>query len=346
MDVRGKKVYVGLSGGVDSAVSAQLLLEQGAQVTGVFIKGWYPENLVCSWKKDRADAMRVAAHLRIPFVTFDAGTIYKKSVLEYMIKEYREGNTPNPDIMCNKDVKFGAFYDFAIKEGADFIATGHYARIVETDGQLSLACHADRTKDQSYFLWAIPKHVLPKTLFPLSEIHKTTTRSIAKKKGLPVMHKKDSQGICFLGSVTLDEFLASEIPQKSGYALTSTGESVGQHSGVLSYTIGERVALTSGRPGPWFVLEKHICDNVLIVGSETPSKISESSYTLKDMNFFIRPVPSETVEAQFRYHGPRIKGRVTENNTFLIESGGEKVASGQSLVLFKGEVCLGGGILR
>lgn len=346
MDIKGKKVYVGLSGGVDSAVSAYLLKSKGALVTGVFIKGWYPETLVCSWKEDRADAMRVAAYLEIPFITFDAAAVYKKSVLEYMIKEYREGSTPNPDIMCNKDVKFGAFYDFAMKDGADYIATGHYARISGEGDSICLGKHTDASKDQSYFLWAIPKKVLPQTIFPLADIHKTTTRSIAAAKGLPVMHKKDSQGICFLGSVTLDEFLQSEIPQRNGSAVTKDGVVVGEHNGVLLYTIGERVPLLGNQPGPWFVLEKHISDNVLVVGNKIPESSPETSYTLHDTNFFKRPNPTDTIEAQYRYHGPRITGRLTEKNTFLILSGGAQVASGQSLVLYRGEECLGGGILR
>jgi len=186
MDVKGKKIYVGLSGGVDSAVSAALLQQAGAQVTGVFIKGWYPPGMPCTWAAERRDAMLVAARLHIPFETCDARAEYKKEVIDYLLSEYRAGRTPNPDVMCNKEVKFGAFYRFAKAAGADAIAMGHYR-----SGE----------KDQSYFLWAVPKDILNATLFPVGKYAKEEVRALAKQFDLPVAEKKDSQGICFLGSV-------------------------------------------------------------------------------------------------------------------------------------------------
>lgn len=211
MDVRGKKIFVGLSGGVDSAVSAALLKSAGAEVTGVFIKGWYPPGMPCMWAAERRDAMRVAARLHIPFLTLDASAEYKKSVIDYLLAEYKAGRTPNPDVMCNKEVKFGAFHRFAKAHGADAIATGHYR-----SGE----------KDQSYFLWAVPKDILQAALFPVGQMEKSGVRALAKKFSLPVAEKKDSQGICFLGSVSVKEFLEKEL---------------GTDNPALLYTIGQRV---------------------------------------------------------------------------------------------------------
>jgi len=190
------KVFVGLSGGVDSAVSAALLQHEGAEVVGVFIQGWYPPGMPCTWQEDRRDAMRVAAHLGIPFYTLDASAEYKKSVIDYLLAEYAAGRTPNPDVMCNREVKFGAFYKFAMEKGADFIATGHYLT-----GE----------KDQRYFLWAVPKEVLAKTLFPVGHMEKSGVRKLARKFKLPVAKKKDSQGVCFLGPISMKEFLMDEL---------------------------------------------------------------------------------------------------------------------------------------
>ena len=189
MNLKGKKIFVGLSGGVDSAVSAALLKRAGAEVTGVFIKGWYPLGMPCAWAAERRDAMRVAARLHIPFHTLDASAEYKKSVIDYLIREYRAGRTPNPDVMCNREVKFGAFYRFAKESEADAIATGHYR-----SGE----------KDQSYFLWAVPKEILESTIFPVGDMEKSRVRSLAKKFNLPVAEKRDSQGVCFLGSISVE----------------------------------------------------------------------------------------------------------------------------------------------
>src|SRR3989344_7336027 len=186
LDIKGKKIFIGWSGGVDSAVSAALVKQAGAKVTGVFIKGWYPSAFgPCTWASERRDAMRVAARLQIHFRTLDASSEYKKSVIEYLLAEYRAGRTPNPDVMCNREVKFGAFYCYAMTEGADAIAMGHYR-----SGE----------KDQSYFLWAVPKDILAATIFPVGNYEKDKVRKLAKKFNLPVAEKKDSQGICFLGA--------------------------------------------------------------------------------------------------------------------------------------------------
>jgi len=226
------------------------LKRAGAEVTGVFIKGWYPADMPCTWAAERRDAMRVAARLHIPFRTLDASAEYKRSVIDYLIAEYRAGRTPNPDVMCNRDVKFGAFFRYAMEQGADAIATGHYRA-----GE----------KDQSYFLWAVPKDVLKATIFPVGHMDKSHVRALARQFNLPVAEKRDSQGVCFLGSVSVEEFLQSEFGEVRGRALDAEGIVIGEHDGVLLYTIGERVALHGAQAtGPWFVLAKDVEKNELI----------------------------------------------------------------------------------
>lgn len=339
MDLTGKRVFVGLSGGVDSAVTAALLKDRGANVTGVFIKGWYPPGMPCTWAEDRKDAMRVAARLHIPFHTLDASNEYKQGVIEYLLREYREGRTPNPDVMCNREVKFGAFYRFAKDKGADYIATGHYARI--EGGKLLRGI--DVTKDQSYFLWAVPKEALSMTLMPLGGMRKDATRSLAKKYKLPNASKKDSQGICFLGNISVGDFLQKEFgAQEPGVAVSLEGEHVGTHSGVLLHTLGERIALSDALPGPWYVVRKDIEKNVLFVSNERFIEKKEG-ISLLETNWF-SDMP-EHVSAQFRYHGPVLEGSM-QGNTFTSAAAlTEPVASGQSLVLYRDTEVIGGGII-
>jgi tRNA-specific 2-thiouridylase len=343
MDVRGKKVFVGLSGGVDSAVTASLLKEAGAQVTGVFIKGWYPEGMPCTWAEDRRDAMRVAAHLRIPFRTLDASDEYKKGVIDYLLREYKAGRTPNPDVMCNREVKFGAFYEYAMKEGADMIATGHYARMEDR----KLLRGVDEAKDQSYFLWAVPKEALEKTLFPLGRLKKDETRKLAKKLKLPNAEKRDSQGICFLGSVSVEDFLRAEFGSAEGRAVDETGKPVGTHDGVLLHTLGERVSLKDASPGPWYVVKKDISANVMTVSHAKTKQTGTAELSLSGTNFLAELREGEELTAQYRYHGPRVMGMVANDRSrFLLASPlPEPVAEGQSLVLYRGDECVGGGII-
>src|SRR3972149_2581934 len=203
--MKKKMVFVGLSGGVDSSVTAALLKEQGYEVVGVFIKTWQPDFIECTWPEERRDAMRVAAHLDIPFLTFDLEKEYKKEVGDYMVSEYRAGRTPNPDVMCNKEIKFGAFLQKALAMGADFVATGHYAEISQIRNVFSLKKSPDPSKDQSYFLWTLTQEQLAHILFPIGHFKKTEVRKLAKKFALPVAEKKDSQGICFLGDIDLKD---------------------------------------------------------------------------------------------------------------------------------------------
>lgn len=343
MDVKDKKIFVGLSGGVDSAVTAALLKEAGAKVTGVFIKGWYPPGMPCTWASDRRDAMRVAARLQIPFRTLDASEEYKKGVIDYLLSEYKAGRTPNPDIMCNREVKFGAFYEYAMREGAYGIATGHYARI--KNGTLFRG--VDDAKDQSYFLWAVPKKVLAKTLFPLGEMQKDETRKRAIKFNLPNATKRDSQGICFLGSISVEDFLRNEFGSEAGKAVDESGREVGTHSGALLHTLGERIALELAPPGPWYVVKKDIKANVLTVSHEYRAHATPSHITLQEPNWFSEPGIGEELIAQYRYHGPRVSGVFSDTRTKFLPSTSidEPVAPGQSLVLYREDECVGGGII-
>lgn len=308
MNLKGKKIFVGLSGGVDSAVSAALLKKAGAEVTGVFIKGWYPPGMPCTWASERRDAMRVAARLYIPFITFDASLEYKKSVVDYMVTEYRAGRTPNPDVMCNKEVKFGAFYNFAKKAGADAIAMGHYR-----SGE----------KDQSYFLWAVPKDILDATLFPVGNMEKNKVRKLAKKFNLPVAEKKDSQGVCFLGSVSIKEFLIREL---------------GNDNPALLFTLGQKNPLPNG---PWYVVSKDVEKKEIILSKTRTSSVQEISFI--DANWFSEC--GNVTEAQYRYRGPKISGRVEGNHFISAEPSLEIPTPGQSIVFYENDKLVGGGII-
>jgi tRNA-specific 2-thiouridylase len=289
-----KIVFTGLSGGVDSAVSAALLKEAGYEVVGVFIKTWHPDFLECNEEEERHDAMRVAAHLDIPFLTFDFEDVYKKEVADYMIREYKAGRTPNPDVMCNKEVKFGAFLKKAISMGADYVATGHYAiatPLLDKEGvgggnsndhhlafgtppqkggeKILLRQSPDSSKDQSYFLWTLKQEQLSKILFPVGHLKKTEVRKLAKKFNVPVAEKHDSQGICFLGDVDLKNFLKHYIKEKKGKVCNTEGEEIGHHDGVVFHTLGERHGFTitkkTPEDGAYYVVAKDVKKNILYV---------------------------------------------------------------------------------
>lgn len=341
--LKGKKVFVGLSGGVDSAVTAALLKQAGAHVVGVFIRGWYPPGMPCTWSEDRRDAMRAAARLGIPFHTLDASKEYKEGVIDYLLAEYALGRTPNPDIMCNREVKFGAFYKFAIEHGADFIATGHYAQ--NTDGHILRG--VDSAKDQSYFLWAVPKEALLRTLFPVGSLEKSETRALAATFDIPQATKKDSQGICFLGSISVDNFLRAEIGAEAGIAINEAGEEVGVHTGAVLATLGERVSLESALPGPWYVIAKRMKENLLVVSHEHSSGATSNTLELTQTNWLTSEYFGREIEAQYRYHGPVIAGTLSIDGTsFTPETTlPEPIAPGQSLVCYQENELLGGGII-
>ena len=351
-----KKVFVGLSGGVDSAVSAALLKQRGFDVTGVFIKVWQPDFLPCTWRDERRDAMRVAIALDIPFLFLDFSDEYKKGVVDKMIAEYKVGRIPNPDILCNKEVKFGAFWREAKKLGADYIATGHYAKIEEAKpvspmGRLKEG--KDKEKDQSYFLWTLGRSDLPHILFPVGGLEKKEVRELARKFNLPVSEKKDSQGICFIGDVSMEEFLTHFIKHSSGSVLDTKGETIGTHSGAVLYTIGERhgfeILKKKSTDGAFYIVSKDIEANTITVSDKEPEIISLSpiKITIKDINWITEPTES-VLSARIRYRGEKVPITLTLLGKKLVVEFGKPVRGlslGQSVVFYKDEVCLGGGIM-
>ena len=348
-----QKVYVGLSGGVDSSVSAALLQKAGYDVTGVFIKVWSPDWMECTWRFDRRDAMRVCARLGIPFITLDLEEEYKRQVVDYMLWEYKAGRTPNPDVMCNKHVKFGAFYDWAMKQGADYVATGHYAQI--KDGKLLAG--DDDNKDQSYFLWTIRTEQLPHIFFPVGNIEKPAVRKLAAKFKLPTATKKDSQGLCFIGKVDMKEFLGHYIDEKPGKALNEKGNVIGTHNGAIFYTIGERhgFTITEKTPSdtPYYVVAKNIKKNTITVAQKNKSKQNPGAVktvVLENTNWIAdAPQPAKKYSARIRYRQDLQVCTVTQGKkktTVTFQRSQEGVSSGQSLVLYNKNECLGGGVIE
>ena len=368
-----------MSGGVDSSVSAAILQEQGYNAVGVFIKTWHPDFLACNEEDERIDAMRVCAHLDIPFLTFDFEDVYKKEVADYMIAEYKLGRTPNPDVMCNKYVKFGAFFEKAISMGADYVATGHYSQIKSesfffsgprTPGSLSRPDHSkknfhfllekgiDPSKDQSYFLWTLKQEQLSKIFFPVGHLKKTEVRKLAKKFKIPVAEKKDSQGICFLGQVDLKDFLKHYIKEKKGKVFDEKGNEIGYHEGVVFYTLGERhgfiITNKGSNDGAYYVTGKDIKKNILYVSqnkekSENLKNSSNSNLNIKDVNWISEiPKINKKYTVQIRYHGEFFFCKVKITGKKSAEIVFEKpvvVASGQSVVVYDKNICLGGGII-
>lgn len=343
------KVFVGLSGGVDSSVTAAMLQKQGHTVAGVFLKGWYPEGIPCSWKEDRQDAMRVAAHLSIAFTTLDLTNEYKELVIDYLIAEYKAGRTPNPDTLCNRDIKFGAFLSWAKEKGVDKVATGHYAQVKEDGSVFKLYRGVDPKKDQSYFLYTLTQNELPYILFPIGGVkEKAETRKAAKNFKLPVAEKRDSQGLCFIGHVDMEEFLSRYIHTEKGEVLNQQGEIIGEHEGAVIYTLGQRHGFTTNIDEPMYVLSKNIQKNTITVGKkEAQKELSPKKVTITNMTWTHSFPEGEGLTAQYRYHGKEVEvERITESGeVFFKEELPEIPAEGQALVLYRGEECLGGGTI-
>ena len=395
------KVFVGLSGGVDSAVSAALLKRDGFDVTGVFIKAWTPEGYPCSWKEDRRSAMRVSAILDIPFITLDLEKEYKKEVVDYMIAEYKAGRTPNPDVMCNKEIKFGHFLKFALEQGADFVATGHYARVtrefpisnfqfpknenskienlMKTEN-FKLKISTDLQKDQSYFLWTLTEEQLRHILFPVGHLEKSEVRKLAGKFGLPQETRKDSQGLCFLGKIDMKEFLSRYIPQKKGDVLLAPrssnegrfkvgnkkGEVIGYHNGALFFTIGERRGFTitknTNENNPLYVVAKDIVKNTITVESKIDldkykgsKNVLPKEVIISDINWILGEEPDFTKNyfCRIRYRQEKIRCKLVQTKKeknkiikVIFDKPQMGVSLGQSLVVYDGEVCLGGGTIE
>lgn len=354
-----RKVFVGLSGGVDSSVSAPLLQQQGFDVTGVFIKVWQPDFVECSAGDDRRDAMRVAAHLRIPFLTLDFAEEYKREVADYMIAEYRVGRTPNPDVMCNKYVKFGAFLKKALKMGADYVATGHYAQVGERNDAHQLLRSKDENKDQTYFLWTLGQDQLRHALFPVGGYTKPEVRELARKFGLATAEKRESQGVCFIGKFDMQEFLEHYIPREKGAVLDQRGRAVGEHDGAAFYTIGERrgfrVTSRTAHSTPLYVVEKNLMANTITVADQqtalTPDGgVRTREARLKDVNWIAGTAPADgRYHARIRHRQPlqscMLRNFPTGEAAVTFEDPQWAIAPGQSLVLYDGQVCLGGGII-
>jgi len=348
-----KTVFVGLSGGVDSSVAALRLKKQGYRVVGVFIKVWHPDFMVCNWEAERLDAMRVAAHLDIPFLTCDAEAAYRDEVATYFINEYIRGRTPNPDILCNKEVKFGRFLDFARERGADYIATGHYAQRIEGSHGPELHRGLDTNKDQSYFLWSLNNEQLGAALFPVGNSEKSVIRAEATKAGIPTATKKDSQGVCFLGHIDIPEFLSHYTTLVPGTVLNEHGDVIGTHKGALVYTLGQRHGFTltteDTARSQMFVVAKDVEKNTITVAPEIAKAAEQTD--IKLINTVLRqPIATGTsVEIQFRYRQTPIKATVTSQNgdtlTISLQTETEQPAAGQSCVLYQGTHCLGGGMI-
>lgn len=346
------RVFVGMSGGVDSSVSAAILQKEGYEVTGVYIKTWSPEWLPCTWREERRDAMRVAAHLGIPFLTIDLEKEYKERVADLMIEGYKAGLTPNPDILCNKEIKFGSFLRKALEMGADLVATGHYAQI--QDGLLAEG--ADKNKDQSYFLWTLSKEQLTKIIFPVGHMQKSGVRGLARFFGLSTAEKKDSQGICFIGDVDMKEFLQHYLPVKEGKVLDERGVVIGHHDGAWFYTIGERHGFTVTKKGPsdapQYIVAKDVKTNTLVVsekggsGNASQDSFAVRELALKDIVWHGKEGGSFGVRIRYRQEQQRCA--VTKEGDTLrlkLEVPQHGIALGQSAVIYDGEVCMGGGVI-
>ena len=352
-----KTVFVMLSGGVDSSVAAAVLKEQGYNVVGVFMKCWSINALRsmgvddqlygCFWEEDSRDAALVADTLGIPFYTWDFEQEYKQGVVDYMVAEYRAGRTPNPDVMCNSVIKFGVFFERAMRLGADFVATGHYARVKQTKQGHRIFRGKDSNKDQSYFVWRIPREVLPKVLMPIGEFDsKAQVRSKAEELGLLTATKKDSQGLCFVGQTPVRELLLQTIGSKEGEIVNVGDNSVlGTHSGAFQYTIGQRQNLgLSG--GPWFVKSIDVDTNrVYVVHGDQQVLLNSDSMMVT--NFWLDR--EGTMQAQIRYRQSALPCSVVASDTKLqvtFNTPAKAIASGQSVVFYDNDQIIGGGFIQ
>lgn len=345
-----RKVFVAMSGGVDSSVAALLLQKEGYDLVGCYIKGWYPPGVVCNWKEDRRDAMRVCAKLGISFITVDAEKEYKKEVVDYMINEYKVGRTPNPDIMCNKSVKFGVFLKKALAMGADYIATGHYVKKLKNN---NLAIAKDLNKDQSYFLWTLTQEQLKHCLFPLGDLLKLEVRKIAKKNELATAEKEESQGVCFIGEFNMEDFLKKYIKPKKGNVITTSEKIIGEHNGLAFYTIGQRhgFGFGGGEGGPYYIVEKDFKNNRLIVAEKKEEKkFARKEVIIESINW-ISAIPKigKKYQARIRYRQPLEECEIMEisktSTKIIFKNPQRAITPGQSLVVYDREIMLGGGMI-
>ncbi|MGZ8164862.1 MAG: tRNA 2-thiouridine(34) synthase MnmA [Methylobacter sp.] len=356
-----KNIIVGMSGGVDSSVAALTLLKQGHQVTGLFMKNWEEDDGTdqCTALEDLADAQQVCDKLGIELKTVNFAAEYWEEVFEVFLSEFQAGRTPNPDILCNKHVKFKAFLNYAIEDlGAEYIATGHYARVSEKNGEFFLLKGLDPNKEQSYFLYTLGQKQLSHTLFPIGHLHKPDIRAIARKAGFKTHNKKDSTGICFIGERKFTEFLQRYLPAQPGEMRTPEGQYIAPHQGLMYYTLGQRQGLGIGGvknapDEPWYVLEKDIENNILIVGqghnhtlmlhnileagqldwcsnrplTQTLRCKAKTRYRQADQNCWLKPISNDKCEAVF-------------------DQPQRAITPGQSVVFYDNDICLGGGVIE
>lgn len=338
-------VYVGMSGGVDSSLTAALLKEQGHHVVGVYMKNWTQDlpGMRCPWADDLADAKRVAVQLGISFKVYDFEHEYKQKVVDYMIAEYCAGRTPNPDIMCNQEIKFKIFLEAALEDGAEMIATGHYARV--KDGQLLRA--VDTNKDQTYFLYRVTKDALSKTLFPLGEFTKPQVRKMAEQRGLVTAGKRDSQGICFVGSIGIKEFLSQYITAEQGCIVEKdTGSVLGEHDGAIFYTLGQRHGLDLGGGLPYYVVGKDMAKNEIYVSRNLHDEsMWRNELPLRNIHWIDeQPADGELIQVRLRHRGALHSARI-QGDRIVLEEAERAVATGQSAVIYSQDLVLGGGIV-
>lgn len=348
------KIAVGMSGGVDSSVTAALLKQQGYQISGVFMQNYTdPNDPACRTEEDRAEAIKVASYLNIPITIMDLEKDYREKVVEYFYSEYQKGRTPNPDVMCNKEIKFNLFLNKAIKElGVDYIATGHYARIKEEDG-FHLLKGADPKKDQTYFLYTMNSYSLSKTLFPIGGLTKVQVRQKAKEFKLPNADRPDSQGICFIGEVNIFEFLKKRIPEKVGDVVDTQGKVIGKHKGIAFYTIGQREGIgVSGTGIPYYIVGKDVEKNILVAAPlNNDQALYHKTLVARSLAWVKEaPLKGKTYKAKIRYQQPDQEVVVKKITQEFIEleftEKQRAITVGQSVVLYDGEEVVGGGTIE
>ena len=357
---QGRKIILGLSGGVDSAVAALLLKQQGADVQALHMSNWEDDDGYCTAAADLQDARRVCEQIDIPLHHVNFAKQYRDRVFKYFLDEYRAGRTPNPDVLCNREIKFGAFRDYAKRLGGEFLATGHYARTGVSDGQVQLMKGADKSKDQSYFLHAVSACALAETIFPLGDLLKADVRRIARDHGLAIHDKKDSTGICFIGERPFREFLATYLPADPGPIRTPEGKEVGRHQGLMYYTLGQRQGLgVGGRQdsgdAPWYVADKILEDNALVVVQGEHPMLYSSSMETSNATWIGKPpeklsrTGALSCSVKIRYRQPdqaclvRQEGSDLLEVSFAVEQ--RAVAPGQFAVFYDGDRCLGGAVI-